>query len=519
MTSLLPAKATFAPGEPIEVEVRGTSSPVLLTHLGDALGEAEPKYGRAQFDPLPEGGYGVGAGGADSAFDVLADPLSRPRYGFVSRFDPGRDPAGVAENIRRLHLNVIQFYDWMYRHARLLPPSERFADALGRDVSLDTVRRLVAAVADAGSVPLAYAAVYAVGAEARSAWQDELLYRVDGTPWTLGEFLWNVDPTSERWLAHFTGELRSALTVGFAGFHLDQYGSPKRALRSDSTEVDLAQAFPHLIDRVAAELPDERLIFNNVNDFPTWTTTRAQQDVTYIEVWPPHETLAQLGTLIARARSFQPHRPVVLATYLSPFAAGPGAGADQAQRLLLATVFSHGATALLHGEERGVLTEAYYVRHATLDDASLESTRRYYDFAVRHGDVLFDPARIDVSGSLVGGENREVRVEAAVPTSIDGRAGTLWVRAVACEHGLVLHLIDLSGQTDDRWNAPKRTSAPLEGITLAIERPSRSAPDLRFASPAGHPSLERVETAFDGRFDVVALPPLDTWGLILARRA
>ena len=36
--------------------------------------------------------------------------------------------------------------------------------------------------------------------------------------------------------------------VGFAGFHLDQYGAPKYALRADGTPVDLAEAFPALID-------------------------------------------------------------------------------------------------------------------------------------------------------------------------------------------------------------------------------------------------------------------------------
>ena len=40
------------------------------------------------------------------------------------------------------------------------------------------------------------------------------------------------------------------------GFHLDQYGAPKRALRADGTEVDLALAFPALIDHLAGELPD-----------------------------------------------------------------------------------------------------------------------------------------------------------------------------------------------------------------------------------------------------------------------
>src|SRR6476620_10514107 len=101
----------------------------------------------------------------------------------------------------------------MSRHGRVVPPTEEFEDALGQRVSFETVRRLVAAVRAAGSLPMAYAAVYAVGKEAWPEWEADGLFRRDGSPWMLGDFLWNVDPTSERWLAHFTADLRSTLEV------------------------------------------------------------------------------------------------------------------------------------------------------------------------------------------------------------------------------------------------------------------------------------------------------------------
>jgi dextranase len=114
------------------------------------------------------------------------------------------------------------------------------------------VRALVSAVADAGAAPMAYAAVYAVGSDEWPDWEDAGLFRGDGTPWTLGEdFLWNVDPTNERWISHFVDDLRAALdAVDFAGFHLDQYGAPKRAVRLDGRTVDLAESFAQLIAHV-----------------------------------------------------------------------------------------------------------------------------------------------------------------------------------------------------------------------------------------------------------------------------
>jgi dextranase len=518
---LLPTKATFAPGEPVEVEVRGADGDVTVSlwRLDEQIDEAEARDCVARFRAQPVGGYGVEASAATSALDVLVDPLSRPRYGFVSHYEADRETAGVAENIRRLHLNAVQFYDWMYRHADLMPPQDEFEDALGRPISLDTVRRLAAAVREAGSLPLAYAAVYAAGREEWPRWVDDGLYRADGSPWTLGEdFLWNVDPTSERWLDHFAADLERALALGYAGFHLDQYGAPKKALRRDGTEVDLAEAFPALIDALAGRLPNARLIFNNVNDFPVWSTAPAKQNAVYIEVWPPHDRLGHLAELVAKARLLAPEKAVILAAYLSCYA-GDELAASAAERLQLATVFSHGGTTLLHGEERGALTEAYYVRHKELGPESSESARGYYDFAVRYGDLLFDREAVDVTRMSVAGVNREVTIEASVAVVTDCVPGALWTRVVRTSQGLLVSLIDLSTQVDDLWDAPKRAPVRLGGVRVGVERARRSAPRFLTADPEDSPSLQRLESTEVGRYDVVELPAFCNWCLLWIREA
>lgn len=518
LTELLPAKATFAPGEPIEVEARGVTY-AALWHLERKVAEAPAHGGVVRFDPQPEGGYGVEAIGARTAVDVLSEPLSRPRYGFVSDYAPGRETAGVCDGVRRLHLNAVQFYDWMYRHANLLPPQEDFEDSLGRRLSLDTVRRLAADVRAAGALPLGYAAVYAAGRDEWPAWADDGLYRSDGTPWTLGDdFLWNVDPSSERWLRHFADELeRARAAVGFAGFHLDQYGAPKRALRRDGSEVDLAAAFPALIDRLADELPGARLIFNNVNDFPTWTTATARQHAVYVEVWPPHDRLDHLAELVSKARALAPGKGVVLAAYLSVYADDDEAAASAAERLQLATVFSHGGSCLLHGEEDAVLTEAYYVRHGRATAASLTAACAYYDFAVRYGDLLFDARGVDVTRTEIGGVNQELEIAAPAPVSTDCAPGVLWVRAIRSPRGLLISLIDLSGQTDDRWDAPKQPSQPLAGVRLTVERSGSAAPTFRFAAPEDSPALQTLRSESSGRYDAVEVPPFHTWALVWVR--
>ena len=515
---LLPAKATSAPGEPIIVEARDAEpgTAVRLLHLDRVVAEATVSDGFASFPAQPEGGYGVEADGATTALDVLAAPLSRPRYGFVSHYEAGRATDGVAENVRRFHLNAVQFYDWMYRHAQLMPPEDEYEDALGQHLSLDSVRRLADAVRKAGSLPIAYAAVYAVGKEAWPEWDGEGLFRADGSPWMLGDFLWNVDPSNDRWLTHFADDLRGALDVGFAGFHLDQYGSPKWALRADGTRVDLAEVFPALINRLADELPDTKLIFNNVNDFPTWSTTQASQALTYIEVWSPHTRLAHLSDLITNARAYAPDRPVILAAYLSAYT-GDEAAALQAEKLQLATVFSHGGTVLLHGEEDAVLTEAYYVTHKRISAAAQDAARRYFDFAVRYGDLLYDAETVDLTRTHLGGDNEEVRIEAPVPVSTDPEPGTLWGRVLRTSRGLLVSLIDLSAQGDDRWDAPKNPARPLADVRVSILRGGTTAPAVHAADPERQPALVRIEVETSERYDTVSLPTFSTWSLVLVR--
>ena len=521
MTELLPTRATFAPGEPVEIEVRGVTEEieVSIVHLEQRLETQRAGEDRVlRFDPLPEGGYGVEAGDASTAVEVLADPLRRARYGFVSHYEPDRATEGVAEQVRRLHLNAVQFYDWMYRHAKLVPPTDTFEDALGQTVSLDTVRRLATTVRDAGSLPIAYAAVYAAGRDEWPEWRQDGLYHPDGEPWTLGDdFLWNVDPTSERWLAHFAADLREALASGgFAGFHLDQYGQPKQALRSDGSVVDLEHGFVSLLERLAGELPEARLIFNNVNDFPTWATAPAPQAATYIEVWAPHVRLGHLAELVTKARSYDRSKSVILAAYLSCYADGNEAEAAAAERLQHAVVLSHGGTVLLHGEERNVLTEAYYVRNRKLGDESAEAARRCYDFAVRYGDLLFDRDDADLTRTVAGGINQELLVDAPVPVATDCQPGALWVRMLRTSLGRVVHLIDLSQQQDDLWDTPKRPAHPLEDVELAFERDTAGPPRIHVASPE-QPELRQLEPSFDGRHDRVTLPPFGPWCMVLLR--
>jgi dextranase len=505
-----PSRASFGIGEPVSLVV---SPPVAVTVTITRLGRTVHEGQSIDLGTFPPGGYAVEVTAADgiahTAFDVLDSPLRRPRYGFLTDFSPSRPvPDAAINGLLRNHLNLVQFYDWMYRHAELIGPDETFADALGRALSHATTRDLVHRVRDAGALPLAYAAVYGAGADYAESHPDQLLYHADGEPWTLADFLWIANLAAERgWRDHIIGQFTAALdAIGFAGLHLDQYGAPKLAYDADGKPVDLAEQFPDLIGAVRAALPGAALVFNNVNDYPTWATARAPQDVTYIEVWSPHTTYAHLARLIDAARGYAPERPVILAAYLEPFGGDRPERALWSARLALATIFAHGGHSLLLGEGDGVLVDPYYPNFARVDAAAASVLRAYLDFAVATGDVLYDPAAVDVTTSQAGGINDDVEVAA----SVDPVPGQLWLRVRRCRAGLAIHLIDLTAQTETRWNEGKRPAGPVTGVRVRVRHPHGT--EVLVGGPElDGPALRPVPTTVDGDHVVFDLPPFTAW--------
>lgn len=504
-----------------------------VTHLGVEVGrlraDLPPGRERLVLGPFPEGSYAVrlavendvSSAVLGTAFDVLDDPWSRPRYGFVTDFGPSRtDVAELADSLRAFHLTLVQFYDWMYRHADLLPPQDHFTDALGRSLSLATVRDLVAIVREIGGAALGYAAVYGAGSDYADRHPDQVLRHRSGEPWTLAGFLSVMDVTpGSAWSRHVVSEMtRAVREVGFDGLHLDQYGHPQLALTASGETVHLSRALPALVDEVRDALPDSVLIFNNVNDFPTIESAGARQDATYIEVWPPHDGYGDLVALVDRARALAPHRPVILAAYLKAFSDGSGPEAVASATLALAVVWAAGGQYLLLGEVHGILTGPYYPRHGTLDADAVAVLRAFTDFAVATGDLLVDPTSHPTTGHLALGINEEV-VVAGVPTSLHPVAGAVWVRTSAVGGRLVVQLVDLTGQTDARWNVAKSAGGECRDVTLTI-RVVSPHPRAWCGHPLGGAWLSEVELHEDDDGDHVSLevPPFTTWAVLVVDR-
>lgn len=525
---LLPELGTVPAGQEVRIEIRGPATPgrIVLRRLGDPVAELAhdggPHVSLGIRDP---GGYGVElhAGGQvrRTAVDVHREPRERLRYGFVADYSPARDPHGVTDLVRRLHLTGVQFYDWAYRHASLLGGGERYTDPLDQPVSLETVRRMVDAVQDHGADAIGYAAVYAVGNEEWDTWRHDALLQAGGAPYSLGDFLRLVDPAAPDWLEHLGGELAaSAEQVGFRGFHLDQYGYPKRAVLPDGTHVELADSFAVALSSLRQRLGASRLVFNQVNDFPTWRTAGSPQDAVYIEPWQPQDTLDDLARTVARARSLAGRRPVVMAAYQKVYRHAEAQTADLSTALTMATLFSHGATQLLAGEAGRVLVDPYYVRNHVAAASTRDLLKRWYDFLVEHDELLMDPEAADATYSYAGDYNDECDVRyPGVLVDVRATPGTVWRRVVEARGRLVVHLINLVGQPDALWDAPRRPVLPVPGGELRVRRTSDRLPRIRVADPDGTGYLVDLEVRADGEHAVAVLPPLAVWQVVVVEHS
>jgi len=533
-----PDRAQYIIGEPVRLLLNPASSfpaieSVRLFSLQRELDCSWSRQGRTVLlGALEAGSYGVRietkAGALETAFDVVASAKSVVRYGFLSDFAPEDGDTADLDWLCRLHINTVQFYDWMYRHDRLLSPEDEYREPIGRSSSLTVIRKKIEACRARGMRAFAYGAVYAATEETVQAHPDWAAYTLDGEPLVFADWLnyMNISPAS-GWSDYIVNEFRTVVeTLGFSGIHLDTYGFPKRIYDKSGAHVSFDEAFLPLINaaREAVCAVDENngVTFNAVNDWPTERVAAGSQDALYIEVWPPHDTYRDLYQLIQKAKRLAPEKSVVLAAYIKPFqnAADEAsvAGAEHAFRLANAVILASGGIQLVHGEEQSLLCDSYYAKHAKIRPEFADTVVCYADYLVRYAPLLYDDKGYDISMTASGGINDDVTAVADNASfSSDGRAGKVWTILRESRNRLTLHLINLTGN-DALWNTPKNEPQTVRNIHFAM-RLDVQVTGVYCASPDGE-SLEAVALPYRasrsayGRILELTLPELKYFSTI-----
>ena len=467
MLDISMSKAQYIIGEAIKIHINASPDAriaVTVRHLADA-----PIPYQEGMLPPAVGGYGVDAviDGVviSTAFDVVADRRERIRYGFLSDFakEDEDDGADIAWLIKA-HLNAVQFYDWMYRHDTLLPPTPEYDDPLGRILSYSAIRAKIEGCLTGGMVPMAYGAIYAASNDFWQKRRDWGLFRRDGQPMSFGGWLYFMDiRRGSPWRGHILSEFAKAgKKAGFRGIHMDTYGFPKNAHDAEGAPIDLAVEFPSLIaeakEGLLAVHDDAAIIFNCVGNWPTEAVAQSRVDAVYIEVWPPYERYTHLLALIRGALTYGGKKPVILAAYMSPFKTAESdadvAMAENALLLAYSVIHASGGTQLVFGENACVLCDPYYVEHKALRPDFLPVLQAYLDHTVRMAELLDARAVEYITGEFTGGINTEIIFSGANCHPFP-EAGTVWTAVGRSDGRYILQLVNLTGLEHDFWNRPQ----------------------------------------------------------------
>jgi dextranase len=404
---------------------------------------------------------------ASTAFDVLKSWKHAPRYGFLSDFS--LQDSGDEEDLRemnKLHINVVQFYDWMYRHHELLPPQNVFIDPLGRELSIDTVREKINYSHKYGMKALAYGAVYGAGKSFFEANMDMALYDNVGNPMGFGGFLYIMDISNKSgWKCHIIREFEKAIEFGFDGIHMDQYGFPKEAVSivgGNRVVRRLKHDFPDFINDTKNYLKEKYedicISFNAVNNWPVDTVAKSEEDCVYIEIWPPNDTYQDLYNIITNAKRYAPEKQVVLAAYIKSYSKEANLPLEYGQNsaiMTMAVIFASGGFHILLGEKNGILNDQYFPKYRQLEKEDyIREIRNYYDFIVRYEELLYDLDIVDNTMAYTGGINGEYTFKGG-NFSPKAEADSIWTIIKEKPGYKIINLVNFTGVESMNWNEGK----------------------------------------------------------------
>jgi dextranase len=449
---------------------------------------------------------------ASTAFDVLERWTQAPRYGFLSDFQPDRvDITTTMASLNQYHLNALQFYDWMYRHDQFLTEQDPYQDPLGRTLSRRTVDALIASAQTYNMSAMAYTAVYAASLDFFHKHPGWAMLGADGEPLMFGEnFLAYMDPRpGSPWTQHLLDQFDQILRhTGFDGIHLDQYGDPKVAYDKDGLPYRLDKPLAELINathqHVKALRPDGAVVFNAVTNWPIETVAPSDEDIVYIEVWPPYNWFTELGQLVVQAQNLSKGKAVVIAAYISPSMASN-------VRLADAIIFSNGGSHIELGEHNAMLADPYFPKYEQMSPELAQVMHLYYDFSIRYENAI-GPSTHDATSDY---RNRiEVGGTGLNPSLVSNTILPV-VRQSAGQ--TAISLVNLQGIESPDWKNPiTRGPNPLGPTQIRISGVQTQARKIWVASPDNPDiSLQALEFSQSAGQIEFQLPGLAYWSMIL----
>ena len=316
---------------------------------------------------LSSGGGNV----VSTGLDISSTAVRFPRYGYISEFTPAlrdQEVASISVLAREFHINMLQFYDWAWRHEKLIDfdnggIADSWSDIFGRVNAWPVILDLVQTAHDYNVMALGYVMIYAARERYAQLWpiepawglfanpdaadQLDVLFPFSGNP-----ILFLFDPANAGWQDWIIGQYTQAVRLaGFDGVHIDQLGPRYNVYNGSGQPVDLPAAFPPFLKeakkRLLANDPAHAVCAFNIVDGAVdgWAVrevaTSDSCDFLYSEIWYETNSYDDLRRYVEFLRNLGNGRAVVLAGYTNyNEQIGPIQEAEEADSLQGVTVSS-----------------------------------------------------------------------------------------------------------------------------------------------------------------------------------
>ncbi|MVB12445.1 Cycloisomaltooligosaccharide glucanotransferase [Caprobacter fermentans] len=301
-----------------------------------------------------------------TAIDVSSDVSRYPRYGYSVDFPVGESETEstslMQELARDYHINLVQYYDWMWRHEKDIPSDTAvtWEDMFGNTISKASILQRINAGHNLNQKAMAYQMVYM----AREGYEnygvskewglyknlnhnisyetnnpsslnriDQFIFPLEGKPFPI---LFVFNPFNESWRNFMSSQYTGAVnTFGFDGIQLDQMGDfwgNVNYYDYSGNSVDLANSFSSYVNEIKQNLTANNssknyITMNAVNgaaspndDFSSNDIIKnANTDFPFSEIWENCSNYNDLKNYIDWQRKNDGGKTMVCAAYMNQY--------------------------------------------------------------------------------------------------------------------------------------------------------------------------------------------------------
>lgn len=466
---------------------------------------------------------------ASIGVDVSSDYSKFPRNGFLSKFGvmTNEEMQVVVSNLNRYHINIVQFYDWEYKHhlplaGTVSSPAAQWKDIANRDTYLSTVKGYVNISHNCGMKSLFYNLAYGALNDAASdgvlsqwyiykdANQTNRDYLPLGSPFKSGINL--LDPSNTGWQQYISAKNNEVYSVfNFDGYQVDQLGDRGMTYTAAGNPLNLSAAFQPFLQAMKNAAPSKHLVMNAVNQYGQQGIAQSPVDFLYSEVWSPNEEYKDLASIIQYNDGLTVNgKKTVLAAYMN-YDLANGSGYFNTPGVLLtdAVIFAFGGSHLELGEH--MLGKEYFPNENLQMKPELKtSITSYYDFLVAYENLLRDGGSFNTLS--INCSNNKVVLNTWPP-----QKGQVSVVGKDFTNRQVLHFLNFISATSMNWRDTNGTQPEPNIITDAkIDfTTTKTVNKIWYASPDDSGVAKQLNFTQTGNTVSFTVPSLQYWDMVV----